>query len=142
MPANRTSDKQREQVARRAKGYCEYCRCPDSFSSDPFSVDHIIPRAAGGKTVLSNLAYACQGCNGKKHDRTKGVDPFTYKTVTLYHPRRQKWADHFGWNYDFTLVIGLTPCGRATVDSLDLNRKGIVNLRRLLRDSAFHPPEA
>ena len=140
MPAKRISDKQRQQVIKRANGYCEYCRCPDSFTSDPFSVDHIIPKVRGGKTTPGNLAYACQGCNGKKRDRVIAIDPFTYDTVLLFHPRRQQWSDHFEWNEDFTLIVGLTTCGRATVDALDLNRKGIINLRRLLRNSNYHPP--
>jgi hypothetical protein len=42
---------------------------------------------------------------------------------------------------DFEQVIGKTPCGRATVEALRLNRFGVVNLRRLLRDANLHPPE-
>ncbi len=60
--------------------------------------------------------------------------------VPLYHPRHQQWADHFGWNEDFTLAIGLTPTGRATVERLQLNREGVVNLRRVLRTIGQHPP--
>ncbi len=52
----------------------------------------------------------------------------------------QAWSDHFAWNYDFTLVIGLTATGRATVEALRLNRPGVVNLRRALLAIAEHPP--
>jgi hypothetical protein len=38
-------------------------------------------------------------------------------------------------------VIGITACGRATVEALRLNRFGVVNLRRLLRGVNLHPPE-
>jgi hypothetical protein len=48
--------------------------------------------------------------------------------------------DHFAWSDDFTLVIGLTPTGRATVEKLQLNRSGLVNLRRVLRAVGEHPP--
>jgi len=58
----------------------------------------------------------------------------------LYHPRRQKWTDHFAWSDDATLVIGLTPTGRATVEKLQLNRSGLVNLRRVLQAIGSHPP--
>jgi hypothetical protein len=34
-----------------------------------------------------------------------------------------------------------SPCGRATVEALRLNRLGVVNLRRLLRNANLHPPE-
>jgi len=44
------------------------------------------------------------------------------------------------WNEDFTLIIGLTPTGRATVETLQLNREGLVNLRRLLYAMGEHPP--
>lgn len=141
MPAERISDKLRNQVIRRARGYCEYCHCPDTVTNSPFSVDHIIPKSKGGKTVLSNLAYACSGCNGKKHNKLKAFDPFTFKRVVLFHPRKQNWADHFSWNEDFTLMLGLTPTGRATIEALGLNRFGVVNLRGMLRDSKQHPPE-
>ena len=142
MPAKRATRQQRQQIIKRANGYCEYCRCPDSFTSDPFSVDHIVPLAKGGRTVLKNLAYACQGCNGKKQARIQAIDPFTFESAGLFHPRQQKWVDHFAWNEDFSLAIGLTSCGRATIEALGLNRKGVVNLRRLLKDSQLHPPGA
>ena len=141
MPVKRISEKLRRRVIERARGYCEYCRCPDSISSSPFAVDHIIPKARGGKTVLRNLAYACHGCNGKKRDRVRAIDPFTGEVVDLFHPRRQKWSDHFAWNEDFTRMIGLTPTGRATLVALDLNRAGVVNLRKLLLNSNQHPLE-
>ena len=49
--------------------------------------------------------------------------------VPLYHPRQHRWPDHFAWNEDTTIVIGLTPTGRATVEALRLNRENVVNLR-------------
>jgi len=39
-------------------------------------------------------------------------------------------------------VIGLTPTGRATIVALELNRAGVINLRKLLRNSTQHPPSA
>ncbi len=48
---------------------------------------------------------------------------------------------HFAWSDDFTLLIGLTPTGRATVGALLLNRDGVVNLRRLLYLNGEHPPK-
>lgn len=33
------------------------------------SLDHVIPKAIGGKTVASNLVPACKPCNGNKGDR-------------------------------------------------------------------------
>ncbi|MEJ7710006.1 MAG: hypothetical protein WKF84_09135 [Pyrinomonadaceae bacterium] len=60
------------------------------------------------------------------------IDPTTGQTVPLFHPRRDNWHEHFTWNYDCTLLIGLTPTGRITVEELDLNREGVINLRQVM----------
>lgn len=110
------------------------------FAIQPFSIEHILPRSQGGKTSLDNLALSCQGCNNHKYNKTEGIDPVGSNIVSLYHPRQQKWHEHFSWNEDFSLVIGLTPRGRATVETLQLNREGVVNLRRVLYGIGEHPP--
>ncbi len=38
------------------------------------------------------------------------------------------------------LVLGLISIGRATVEKLQLNRAGLVNLRRILVEAGEHPP--
>jgi len=140
MPKPRVTAEQRRVVEERAQGCCEYCLNQARFSSQPFAVEHIIPTIKGGETALDNLALSCQGCNNHKYDKIEGFDPVGKKTVPLYHPRRQKWSDHFVWNYDCTLIIGVTPTGRATVETLHLNREGLVNLRRLLYAARKHSP--
>jgi hypothetical protein len=106
-----------------------------------FSAEHIVARSEGGKTNPANLAWACQGCNNHKYNKTWAWDPVTGNIVSLFHPRQQRWSDHFIWNEDGTFILGLSPCGRATVESLLLNRKGLVNLRRILFAVNEHPPE-
>ena len=59
----------------------------------------------------------------------------------LYPPRHQLWRDHFGWNEDYTHLIGLTPTGRATLTALHLNRPAVVNLRYVLFLVGVHPPD-
>jgi hypothetical protein len=58
----------------------------------------------------------------------------------LFQPRQQRRDEHFAWNDDYTVVIGLTPTGRATVAALHLNREGLVNLRRVLYVVGEHLP--
>jgi len=140
MPDKRVTLRQREKVAERAYYCCEYCRSQVDFATQPFSVEHINPRSHGGTTELDNLAFACQGCNGHKYTKTEGYDSVSSMLVPLYHPRQQKWPEHFCWNDDFTLVLGITPTGRATVDTLRLNREGVQNLRRVLCEMGKHPP--
>jgi hypothetical protein len=126
---------------RRAQGYCEYCRSPMRYSPDPFAVEHIVPRVAGGGNEPSNLALSCQGCNNLKFVSIEAVDPVTGVMVPLFHPRQQRWSQHFLWSQDTTVVVGRTPIGRATVERLRLNREGVVNLRRVLATIGQHPPQ-
>jgi hypothetical protein len=140
MSQRKPTEKLKLQVKERAKNICEYCRSQSAFSSQPFAIEHIKPFIEGGKTVLSNLAFACQGCNGHKFTHTTGDDPVTRQEVPLFNPRKQKWNENFTWNDDFTLIIGKTPTGRATVETLQLNREGCLNLRRALFAFGKHPP--
>jgi hypothetical protein len=130
----------RKTVAERAAYCCEYCRSQLKFSADSFSVEHVIPRSRGGSEDLSNLALSCQRCNNAKFVAIDAVDPLTGAAARLFHPREHDWSEHFAWSNDFLLIYGLTPIGRATVDRLQLNRPGVVNLRRILRDAGEHPP--
>lgn len=131
---------QRTEVENRAQDYCEYCRSSVKFGVQSFECEHIVPLSQGGQTTLNNLAFACGGCNRIKATRTTATDPDSGKEVPLFHPRQQQWADHFVWNEDFTLIIGLTATGRATVSALRLNRPGVVNLRQVLLVVGEHPP--
>lgn len=140
MAEGRLSAAEREAVSLRAGGCCEYCLSQSRFAPDSFSVEHVIPRFRGGSDEPDNLALSCQGCNNHKYTAVEAVDPVTGDAVPLYHPRRDRWADHFVWTEGFTQIIGLTPTGRATVERLALNRPGVVNLRAVLRDAGKHPP--
>jgi hypothetical protein len=131
---------QRIKVENRAHGYCEYCRSPAKYGVQTFECEHIIPSSQGGETTLDNLAFACGGCNRCKAARTVAIDPDSGRITPLFNPRQQDWHSHFAWNPDFTLVIGLTATGRATVEALRLNRPGVVNLRRILLTVGEHPP--
>ena len=142
MPEGQITEEQKRTVAERAKGCCEYCWSQAQFSPDSFSVEHITPRSRGGSSELSNLALSCQGCNNRKYTSVEAIDSVTGDTVPLYHPRQQSWHAHFTWNPDYTLILGLTPRGRATIGKLQLNRAGVVNLRRVLRTFGQHPPPA
>ena len=73
--------------------------------------------------------------------KISAFDPGSRQMVPLFHPRHQPWHEHFAWNHDCTLIIGLTPTGRATVEELHLNRPGVLNLRHLLLLISRHPPQ-
>ena len=97
--------------------------------------------SGGGASEPDNLAFSRQGCNNRKYVSVDAADPLTGELVALFHPRRQRWSDHFAWNEDFTMVLGLTSPGRATIEKLQLNRRGLINLRCVLFELHEHPPE-
>lgn len=130
----------RRLVQARARGLCEYCRSQARFSPQPFSVEYIIARALGGQTEAGNLALSCQGCNGYKYTKWQTTDPLTGILIALFHPRQQRWRDHFAWNEDATLIVGLTPTGRGTIEALKMNRVELINLREVLYAAQKHPP--
>ncbi|MTJ47974.1 HNH endonuclease [Dolichospermum sp. UHCC 0259] len=140
MTDNKLKAQIKADVRLRAKNCCEYCYSQEKFSTHSFSVEHIQPISKGGNNNLDNLALSCQGCNNYKYNKTEGKDPITQSMVSLYHPRQQNWQEHFSWNQDYTLIIGLTSIGRTTVEVLRLNREGLVNLRNILYRMAEHPP--
>lgn len=49
----------------------------------PLVIDHIIPRAMGGSSDLTNLAASCYRCNEFKGARMDAVDPLTKEQVSL-----------------------------------------------------------
>jgi hypothetical protein len=131
----------KQLVFDRANGICEYCWSQARFAIDPLVIDHILPVSRGGKTVAENLALTCQTCNNYKFTKTQAPDPATNQVVSLFNARQMMWQDHFAWNEDATLMMGLTPIGRATVALLKTNRDGVVNIRRVLVIMGYHPPE-
>jgi hypothetical protein len=129
----------REKVESRANKLCEYCFSPLDFSPDSFSIEHIKPIIKGGSNDLENLALACQGCNGYKSVKTEALDLVSQTTAEFYNPRRDVWSEHFVWNEDFTEIIGLTAKGRVTIKVLQINRRRVVNLRKILILAGEHP---
>ena len=103
-------------------------------------IDHLIPRSKGGSNDEENLWLSCRLCNNAKRDQTHGVDPLTREVMPLYNPRTQAWSDHFIWSDDGVQIIGLTPCGRATVLALQLNNLIAVMVRQEWVAAGWHPP--
>ena len=128
-------------VETRARRCCEYCKYPLDFSHAAFHIDHIIPTSKGGSIDLKNLALACDKCNNLKWIWTFWKDPKTGKLTPLFHPRKDKWHEHFAWSDDFSMVNGITSKGRATIELLQINRPGLVNVRKALHKIGAHPPQ-
>ncbi|MGI8913546.1 MAG: HNH endonuclease [Chloroflexota bacterium] len=129
----------RPLVERRARWRCEYCLAPQRVCGYRFHVEHILPRVLGGTDDLGNLALACGPCNLAKGARTHGPDVLIDAVVTLFHPRINSWDDHFSWADNGYTLLGLTPTGRATVATLDLNASLRTVARRYWRELGLFP---
>lgn len=119
-----------ELVQRRAGFRCEYCRIHVDDSLLHFEFDHNIAEQHGGDTIEENLAYSCLNCNRFKGPNLSGVDPHSKQVVRLFDPRTEVWNEHFEW--DGPVLLGRTPTGRATIQTLKINLSARVRLRRLL----------
>lgn len=141
MPKARIPHYLRRKVEEAAKHRCGYCLTPQAITGTRMEIDHIIPEAAGGVTAEENLWLSCVSCNKFKSDRTHADDPVTGECVRLFNPRTQEWQQHFRWSEDGVKIIGLTPCGRARVETLRMNNADIVGARSLWVQAGWWPPE-
>ena len=129
----------RRVVIGRANNQCEYCLTPAEWSPEIFEIEHVYPLVAGGRTELSNLAYACPACNRYKHNKHMAVDPETRQDVPLFHPHKGRWQDHFMWSEDHSSIIGTTATGRSTIVTLRMNRYSVQKFRKALVAIHQHP---
>ena len=118
------------QVALRAGHRCEYCRAPEVVFNFPFEVEHIIPVSGGGLDTESNWALACRSCNLRKATHLSGIDPENQAIVRLFHPREDRWEEHFRLDIESGRIEGLTVTGRATVTRLEMNSQSQLAARR------------
>ena len=103
-----------------------------------FHIEHIVAKKHHGGDDPNNLAWSCLACNLGKSSNLSGRDTVTGRVAVLFNPRRQRWSRHFAW--DGAELVGLTPCGRATVDVLNINDPDRVKLRGLLILAGRFPP--
>lgn len=58
----------RNNIWLRDRGKCQYC--PRRVSRKSMELEHVVPRAQGGRTSWSNIVASCSPCNKKKANRT------------------------------------------------------------------------
>jgi hypothetical protein len=120
----------RDLVRRRADNRCEYCLLRQEHSELTHHIEHIVAKQHGGGDDLDNRALACHRCNLRKGPNLTGVDTISGALVPLFHPRRDRWSEHF--LFDGVRIQGITPAGRATVKVLALNDARRLELRSQL----------
>ena len=115
-------------VRQRAANRCEYCRLhQDDSPLAALHLEHIRPRQHGGSDDESNLCLACIDCNLHKGPNLTGIDPLTGAVTELFHPRQQRWEDHFA--FEGICITGRTAVGRTTIQVLDMNSDDQLNFR-------------
>lgn len=117
----------RRLVRDRAGCRCEYCFHQDDLPHVTFHFKHIVARQHNGTDDESNLCLACHWCNFHK-----GPNLATHmdgQLVPLFHPRTQRWDEHFAVEGD--RIFGLTPVGRGTVELFNMNDEDRRELRRV-----------
>jgi 5-methylcytosine-specific restriction endonuclease McrA len=83
VPRGRSIPLTTRTVIARDRGRCGYC------SERPAdTIDHIVPRASGGKHTWENVIAACRKCNHRKRDRT----PVQASMTLRFQPSRPKGA--------------------------------------------------
>ena len=114
-------------VRERAAGRCEYCRISQPDFPLPFQIDHIVAEQHGGETVPSNLALACPHRNRYKDPNIAGRDPGSGQVLRLFHPRTDRWTEHFQFNGP--RILGKTAIGRVTIQVLAMNAEDLLLFR-------------
>ena len=130
----------RDRLVAQAGRRCSYCRSSEQITGIELELDHVLPEALGGTSDEANLIPSCGPCNDHEQARVMAEDPLTGQTVELFHPRWQRWTDHFAWEEGGLRIQGLTPSGRATEHALQLNRPAVVAARRFWIAAGWHPP--
>lgn len=136
------SDIIRQRVRARANHRCEYCLSHQDFTMGRLQIDHIHPVSKGGANSEDNLCLACELCNQYKWAKTEEIDLITGESIPLYNPRQQSWSEHFAWSEDSSEVLGISPCGRATIIALKLNNSLAVAVRKNWVKVGWHPPKS
>ena len=90
----------RKLVLRRDNYTCGYCR--KKFNNSSLTIDHVVPKSAGGGNSFSNCVTACLPCNSLKRNRTPEqagmilrITPTTPNKYLCYFPTEIEW--HADW---------------------------------------------
>lgn len=75
----------RENLFERDHYRCQYCG--DHFAGHELNMDHVIPRAKGGRTSWENIVTSCISCNTRKANRL----PHQASMHLIKKPERPRW---------------------------------------------------
>ena len=75
----------RDNLFERDRYRCQYCG--DHFPDHKLNMDHVIPRAKGGRTSWENIVTSCIPCNTRKANRL----PHQASMHLMKKPERPRW---------------------------------------------------
>jgi 5-methylcytosine-specific restriction endonuclease McrA len=83
---------------------CAYCE--EVFDYDELTIDHVVPRMAGGKTNWENCVTSCKSCNHAKGSKlikpkVKPYRPDYYSLVSIWRNmpftvKQESWNQYLG----------------------------------------------
>ena len=81
-------------------GYtCQYCGATPAVQL--LTLDHVVPRALGGRSTWENMVAACRACNARKADQPLHVARMTLRSMPRQPARawmlRYQLARHPAW---------------------------------------------
>jgi hypothetical protein len=129
----------RNEVGRRAHHRCEYCLIHEDDIAFRPHIDHILSRKHGGLSDIENLAYACVLCNRRKGSDVAAIDGRSSEIVRLFHPRHDRWADHF--QLEGCSIRAISDVGGATAELLRFNAPERLAERSLLQSLGSYPTQ-
>lgn len=89
----RTLQFSRRNLARRDRMTCQYCGCGPGTKA--LTIDHVVPKASGGRSVWDNCVLSCWECNSEKRNRTPDAANMQLRVrpeMKILHPNSpEKW---------------------------------------------------
>ena len=105
---------------------CGYCGVSETEVGAYLTIDHFVPRDAGGSDDVENLVYACPACNMHKSATWNPQSP------PVLHPLRTDMTVHIR-PLPGGLLQGVTTEGIRHIETLHLNRPPMVERRKMRR---------
>jgi hypothetical protein len=101
-----------------------------------------LKKKRGGAPVTGASIAGCRRRSIVFHSRSwgpnvGGIDPAGGKLIRLYHPRRDRWEEHFQWAG--ATLMGLSVVGRVTIRVLAIDDPDDLAVRQALLDEGVFP---
>lgn len=93
----------RHAIIKRDESCCLYCGI--KLTAGQITIDHVLPKSMGGKTVFLNCVVSCLPCNNKKANRTPEqagmilIKTPSYPTFSAQSVIAPNDCWHDDWNY-------------------------------------------